>query len=164
MRTSLARLTQGMFIVSCAALVVMLLSYLTEVVSRYVFDAPTSWSSDVVSYAMLLCVALALPAVTRDQGHVAITSLVERLTAPRRRQAHSVLSWVSGLACAAATALLASQALSQWQGGIDTVAALAIPKWWLSGVAALGFAGAGANFLVHGVHAHTDVPDAGSAT
>jgi len=28
---------------------------------------------------MLACIAFALPAVTRDNGHVAITSLVERL-------------------------------------------------------------------------------------
>lgn len=160
MHAALARLTQAMFIVSCVALVVMLLSYLTEVVSRYVFDAPTRWSSDVVSYAMLLSVAFALPAVTRDRGHVAITSLVERMAAPSRENAYRALAWVSGLACFAATALLTSQALSQWQGGIDTVAALAIPKWWLSGVAALGFAGAGGHFFAHAIHRNGGVRSA----
>lgn len=145
----LARLTQGLFVVACAALLVMLLAYLAEVVLRYFFNAPTRWSSDVVSYAMLVCVAFALPAVTRDGGHVAITSLVERMSPARQQLAFRALAWVSALVCAAAAALLSSQGLAQWQGGIETVAALAIPKYWLSGCSALGFVGAAGHFVAY---------------
>lgn len=145
----LSLFTRGLFALACVALVVMLGAYVAEVVLRYLFDAPTRWSSDVVSYALLASVVFALPAVTRDGGHVAITSLVERLSPPRQALAFRVLAWVSAAACLAAVALLGSQALAQWQGGIETVAAVAIPKWWLSAAAALGLAGAAAQFVRH---------------
>lgn len=144
-----AALTRALFALACAALALMLFGYVAEVMLRYFFNAPTRWSSDVVSYALLVCVAFALPAVTRDGGHVAITSLVERLSAPRQQLAFRALAWASAAACGAATTLLASQGLAQWRGGIDTVAALAIPKSWLSAAIALGFAGAAGHFVAH---------------
>lgn len=142
-------LTRGLFRIACAALCVMLFAYVAEVVLRYAFNAPTRWSSDLVSYAMLVCIAFALPAVTRDGGHVAITSLLERLSAAKQQAAFRALAWISALVCAAATALLAGQALAQWRGGIETVAAYAIPKWWLSAAVGLGFAGAAGHFVGH---------------
>ncbi|WP_374668037.1 TRAP transporter small permease [Ramlibacter sp.] len=144
-----AAFTRGLFGLACAALVAMLAAYVTEVVLRYCFNAPTRWSSDAVSYAMLVCIAFALPAVTRDNGHVAITSLVERLSPALRAQAYRLLAWLSALACLAAAALLASQGVAQWRDGIETVAAFAIPKWWLSAAAALGFAGAATQYVGH---------------
>lgn len=149
-------LTRGLFGLACTALLVMLLAYVVEVVLRYFFNAPTRWSSDVVSYAMLLCIAFALPAVTRDNGHVAITSLVERLEPAVRTRAFRGLAWLGALACGAATALLWSQGIEQWRGGIETVAAFAIPKWWLSGAAGLGFAGAAAHFVSHALQAEAE--------
>ena len=145
----LSALTRALFGLACAALVLMLGAYVAEVVLRYLFDAPTRWSSDVVSYAMLASVVFALPAVTRDGGHVAITSLVERLPPARQAQAFRALAWLSASVCAAAVALMVQQAYLQWQGGIDTVAALAIPKWWLSAAVGLGLAGAAAQFIAH---------------
>lgn len=147
-----AALTRALFAMACAALALMLFGYVAEVVLRYFFNAPTRWSSDVVSYSLLVCVSFALPAVTRDGGHVAIVSLVESLAESRQQVMFRALAWVSAAACAAATALLASQGLAQWREGIDTVAALAIPKWWLSGVVALGFAGAAGQFVDHALH------------
>jgi TRAP-type C4-dicarboxylate transport system permease small subunit len=144
-----AALTRGLFQIACAALLLMLFAYVAEVVLRYFFNSPTRWSSDLVSYSMLVCIAFALPAVTRDGGHVAITSLLERVSVQKQQAAFRALAWVSAAVCAAATALLAAQALAQWQGGIETVAALAIPKWWLSVAVGLGFAGAAGHFVGH---------------
>ena len=141
--------TRGLFALACAALVTILFGYVAEVVLRYLFNAPTRWSSDVVSYALAVSVALALPAVTRDAGHVAITSLVDRLPARGRAWCNRALAMASALACGVAAALLAMEGLVQWRNGIETVAALPIPKWWLSGVAALGLGGAAAQFLRH---------------
>jgi C4-dicarboxylate transporter, DctQ subunit len=145
----LSALTRALFALACAALVLMLGAYVAEVVLRYVFNAPTRWSSDVVSYAMLVSVVFALPAVTRDGGHVAITSVVERLAPIRQARAFRALAWLSAAVCVAAMALMGQQAFLQWQGGIDTVAAIAIPKWWLSAAVALGLAGAAAHFVAH---------------
>ncbi len=144
---ALSLLTRSMFAVACAALLVMLGAYLCEVLLRYAFNAPTRWSSDVVSYAMLLTIAFALPAVTRDSGHVAITSLIDRLAPAPREVARRALAVLSALACAGGAALLTLQARAQSVGGIETVAALAVPKWWLSAAVALGLAVAALEFL-----------------
>jgi TRAP-type C4-dicarboxylate transport system permease small subunit len=145
----LSTLTRVLFTLACAALLLMLGAYVAEVVLRYIFNAPTRWSSDVVSYAMLVSVVFALPAVTRDGGHVAITSLVERLAPARQALALRALAWLSAAVCLAAVVLMGQQGLAQWQGGIDTVAAIAIPKWWLSAAVAIGLAGAAAHFVAH---------------
>jgi TRAP-type C4-dicarboxylate transport system permease small subunit len=98
---------------------------------------------------MLVSVVFALPAVTRDGGHVAITSLVEHLAPARQALAFRALAWLSAAVCLAAVSLMGQQGFAQWQDGIDTVAAIAIPKWWLSAAVAIGLAGAAAHFVVH---------------
>ena len=140
-------LTKGLFALACIALVTMWVGYMAEVVLRYLFNAPTRWSSYVVSYALAACVALSLPAVTRDGAHVAITSLIDRLPQRLQGRCQRLLAVVSALACLTAGVLIAVQAGVQWRDGIETVAALPIPKWWLSGLVALGLGGAAAQFL-----------------
>lgn len=145
---AVAAVTRALFVAACAALLVLLGAYVAEVVLRYAFNAPTRWASDVVSYALLVCVSLALPAVTRDGGHVAITSVIERFPLATRQALQRALAWVSSAVCAAAVLLLAGQAWGQWQSNVETVAAFAIPKWWLSGLAAVGMAGAALQFAL----------------
>jgi len=140
-------LTRFTFALAGVALAVMLGAYLFEVVSRYGFNAPTRWTSDLVQYMLCVGVALALPQVTCEGGHVAITSFLEKL--PQQslvRAAH----WIQGtgavvLGCTAAVFVMVS--LQQAEQGIDTVAAFAIPKWWLSALVAFGLVNAALHLL-----------------
>ena len=52
-------------------------SYIFEVFSRYVLASPTAWASDFVGYALCAVTFLALPQVTRDKAHVAVSILVD---------------------------------------------------------------------------------------
>jgi len=52
-------------------------AYVYEVVTRYFFNSPTDWVSDYVSYALVASIFLALPKVTKDKKHVAVTILVD---------------------------------------------------------------------------------------
>lgn len=136
------RWTSMSFSLSCLALVTLASAYLVEVVCRYVFSAPTLWASETAQYALCASVALALPDITRNRGHVAITSLVERLT-PRHQ---AVLQrWIHAGAAAcllALTAVFIGVTVDQARQGLETVSALAIPKWWITAVVACGFADA----------------------
>ena len=62
--------------------------YTSEVVARYFFNAPLNWSGDVSSYLLCACTFLALPMVTRSNGHVAIGYFLERMQ--RRPARYSV--------------------------------------------------------------------------
>ncbi len=132
------RFTFAEFAVACTALAVLLGAYLFEVVSRYGYGAPTRWSSDVVQYMLCVCISLALPLVTRDGGHVAITSFLEKLrSAPQARVTRGIV-WLGVVVLGGTTLLFAQVAVDQARQGIETVAAFAIPKWWLTAVVTLG--------------------------
>lgn len=132
------RFTLAEFGLAGVALAVLLGAYLCEVVSRYAFNTPTRWSSDLVQYALCVSVALALPMVTKDGGHVAITSFLEKLKPGPMAQATRAIVWLGAVSLAFTTAVFAKIAIEQAKQGIETVAAFAIPKWWLTTVVALG--------------------------
>ena len=141
------RFTSAEFVAAGVALAVLLGSYLFEVVSRYGFNAPTRWSSDMVQYALCVCVAMALPMVTRESGHVAITSFLEKLRPTRQALATRAIVWLGAAALIGTTLIFMEVALEQARLGVETVAALAIPKWWLTAVVGVGLFDAGLHLL-----------------
>lgn len=148
------RLTEAAFAVACAALMMMLSAYLYEVVARYGFSAPTRWSSDVVQYALCASVSLALPAVTRDSAHVAITFLVDRLAPGPQARATRITQWLGACVMAVTASAFALVAAAQARDGLETVAAYAIPKWWLSAMVVFGCASAAMHLLRQAVGTH----------
>lgn len=145
------RFTRVEFGLAGVALTALLGAYLFEVVSRYAFGAPTRWTSDLVQYMLCASVALALPLVAREGGHVAITSFIDKLRAgPRTRVARGI-AWVGAAVLGGTTLLFAQVSLDQARQGIETVAAFAIPKWWLTGVVTLGLLDSTLHLLRQGV-------------
>lgn len=146
--TALARLTRLSFALAGVALVTLLGAYVVEVVARYGFGRPTLWSSDLVNYALCALIFLAMPEITRTSGHVAITSMIEKLSGHSQIRLARLLSFAGAVLCAVVTAIAVSAALAQAETGIETVAAFAIPKWWLTMLVAYGF---GLSALAFGV-------------
>ena len=140
-------ITSAEFALATVALAVLLCSFLFEVVSRYFFGAPTRWSSDLVQYSLCVSGALAFPAVTREGGHIAITSFLEKLSASRQALASKTIVWLGAITLFGTTALFLHVATDQARQGIETVAAFAIPKWWLTSVVALGLFDGGLHLL-----------------
>lgn len=132
------RFTRVEFAVACLALAVLLGAYVFEVVSRYGFNVPTRWSSDLVQYMLCVCISLALPLVTRDGGHVAITSFLEKLQSTPQARVTRAIVWLGVVVLGGTTLLFTQVAVDQARQGIETVAAFAIPKWWLTAVVTLG--------------------------
>lgn len=145
---SLARLTRASFALACLALVVILSAYVIEVVARYGLGRPTTWSADLVNYALCAAIFLALPEITRGSGHVAITSMIEKLSGEDQRRLARVLAFVGAVLCGLAAYIAVVAALSQAAAGIETVAAFTIPKWWLTALVAYGFGLSALAFLM----------------
>ncbi len=145
---ALARLTRASFALACTALVVILGAYVIEVVARYGFGRPTTWSADLVNYALCASIFLAMPEITRNSGHVAITSLIEKLKPGHQARLARLLALAGALLCAVAAYVAVAAALGQAANGIETVAAFAIPKWWLTALVAYGFALSALAFLL----------------
>ena len=141
--------SRGLAVIGAAALGVIVFAYSYEVTARYLFNAPTEWAHDLVSYLLAAVVFLVAPDVARTRGHVAISFLVDRLTGPARRIALSTLMAAAALATGTAAWIIGNEALRQFETGIVTIAVHPIPKWWVTGVIALGLAVTTAQFLRH---------------
>lgn len=127
-------------VLAAIGLALIVASYVYEVISRYLFNAPTSWVSDFVSYALCASVFLALPKVTRDRGHVAVTILVESLPRRLAALAHAIICAIGFASLAFAAWISLGENLRQYTKNIETLAITPIPQWWVSAFITYGLA------------------------
>ncbi|WP_432470483.1 TRAP transporter small permease [Amphritea sp. HPY] len=122
-------------------------SYVFEVVARYMFDSPTTWANDLVSYLLCISVFLALPEVTRSRGHIAVTILVD--IAPKKMTVllQTLINLFGFIACVITAWICADETYRQMIKGITTLANDPIPQWWISIFIAYGLLWSSLYFL-----------------
>jgi C4-dicarboxylate transporter, DctQ subunit len=138
-------------ILSGLALASILLLTLKEVAMRYFFNAPTTWANDVNQWFFALAIMLALPEITRTNGHIAISVLIDRLPHTKKNIACRVIAILSFLMCLAAFYISGVETLRQYQFGITTMWVSPIPKWWISSVIPFSFMLMALQFLRSGI-------------
>jgi TRAP-type C4-dicarboxylate transport system permease small subunit len=121
--------------------------YTAEVVARYFFSAPLNWSGDVSSYLLCACTFLALPMVTRENGHVAIGYFMERMGEAARPRYARALGIVTGLVCIATAGYIAVEGAEHLGQRVLTTQATQIPKWLIALLAGFGFGSAALHLL-----------------
>ncbi len=130
------------------ALAGILFLVVKEVAMRYFFNAPTNWSMDANQWLFALVTMLALPEITRVNGNVAITILIERMPTHRRQSAARTIFLVSCVACLVAFYISGNETLRQIKSSIMTTTWVhPVPKWWISSVIPFGFLLSGLQFL-----------------
>lgn len=139
--------SRWLFALAGGALCLAVALYVFEVVMRYGFGAPTTWSGEAVQYALAVLIFCALPDITRRNAHVAIDILPEMLPPRARFWLGRVTAILAAAACAIAGWIIAGEAARQFERGLMTNAANPIPRWWITAVIALGFASAALHFL-----------------
>lgn len=158
-------LTKIAAILAAIGLICIVTFYVYEVVTRYMFNAPTAWVSDFVSYFLCISVFLALPKVTKDKGHVAVTILVDIMPSKVRGYVHTVINLI-GFACLGFAAIISLQEnLRQYSKNIETLAIIPIPQWWVSVFITFGLALSSLHMLRNASAADQDTTNtlAGSA-
>lgn len=126
-------------LISKLALAGIVFTYSFEVINRYLLNAPTAWSADIVSYLLCVVVFTMMPYITATGGQVAVTVVIDTLPVNRREYAMRVI-YVIGFACCAAMAYFASgETARQIIRNIHMLAAYPVPKWWISIWIAIGF-------------------------
>ncbi len=86
LRKNLDRILEGLAGISFAAMVLLTC---WQVLTRYVLQAPSSWSEELVSYLFAWMALLGASLVTEERGHMNIPALVERL--PKKGQKWSAV-------------------------------------------------------------------------
>jgi TRAP-type C4-dicarboxylate transport system permease small subunit len=113
--------------------------YCMEVVFRYFLNAPTRWSLEFITYLMLVVTFLAIPHAARAGMHIAVTLLADLYP----RQAWRILTAMNAIGlilCSFIAYISLLENIAQYQGSIETIGNIPIPKWWLSVFITYGFA------------------------
>jgi TRAP-type C4-dicarboxylate transport system permease small subunit len=140
-------LTQAAAVLAAFGLIGIVISYVYEVVTRYFFNAPTAWVSDFVSYALCASVFLALPKVTKDKGHVAVTILVDILPRKISDIMHTCISLIGFICLGFAAYVSLQENIRQFTKNIETLAIVPVPQWWISSFITFGLALSSLYFL-----------------
>jgi TRAP-type C4-dicarboxylate transport system permease small subunit len=133
--------------IAMLALAAIFLAYNFEVVLRYAFNSPTRWSAEFVSYFLLIASFAAFPWLTRDGGHVAVTVLLERLSETGQTAAAIVISGLGAAICGWLAWIAGEETLRQLERGVRMMAAIPIPKAWVSAWMVWGLALSAVQFL-----------------
>lgn len=141
------RLTSATFVLAQFCLFVIVFAYSYETVSRYFFSAPTWWSNEIVPYALCAATFLALPKVTRDGGHIAITFVLESLSPRGLRVANTLIALLSAAVCLLVAWICLQANIQQFVREEMLVRVKPIPKIWVSVWLTYGFFSAGLHFL-----------------
>ncbi len=124
---------------AAAALAGITALYLFEITARYFFNAPTTWSNEIIKYLLAVVVFAMLPRITRDQGHV-IIDIIPAIASPlwsKRLIIFSLLASVLATGIVGALGLL--ETMKQFDRNVMTNAVHPIPRWWITGFVSLGF-------------------------
>lgn len=139
--------SRGLFLAAGAALSLVVALYLFEVCARYFFDAPTTWSGELVQYCLSAIVFLSLPEITRRNAHIAIDLVPTTLTGRKAEVLARLNATLGGLACATAGVIVSIEVHKQFVRGLLTNSVHPIPRWWITTIIALGLLSAALHFL-----------------
>lgn len=151
MASILDQVTRLSYHLSGLALASMLCLIINEVFMRYFFNAPTTWSADINQWLFAVSIMLVLPEITRTNGNIAITVIVDRLSHRKKDFLCRVILFASFMMCLAAFYISGTETLRQYQSGIMTLWIKPIPKWWISSAIPFGFFLSAIQFLRLGI-------------
>jgi len=141
------RSSRWLFALAGGALCLAVGLYVFEVIMRYGFNAPTTWSVEAVQYTLAVLIFCALPDITRRNAHVTIDIIPEALPPGLSVWLERATALLAALACGVAGWIVAGEAIRQFDRGLMTNAANPIPRWWITAVIALGFSSTALHFL-----------------
>lgn len=125
-------MTTASFNFGVALVAFMVLAFCYEVVARYGFNAPTSWASSLVSYALCLSIFSAMPELTRLNAHVAIGVLIDRASPQRARQLAKLVRFLSAFASVFAAIIGLNACWEEYRDNIETMSVYPLSKWWIT--------------------------------
>lgn len=109
-----------------------------EVASRYFFGRPTVWAEDFTDYTMLYMTFLAAAYLAREGGHVNLTYLLDHFHGRRLHVTEAVNSYICAIVCAFIVWYSAGDTLDAIINEVEVNRALAIPKYYVTGIIPVG--------------------------
>ncbi|MBT4938081.1 MAG: TRAP transporter small permease [Rhodospirillaceae bacterium] len=102
-----------------------------DIVSRNLRIFSMPWSLDVAEYSLYLITFLGAPWVLREEGHIAVDILVERLSPANRVRMERVAQIVAGLVCLILFVVSAGVCWRSYSTGTLIHETFVFPEWWM---------------------------------
>lgn len=145
--STLRLVSRACAVVAAGAVGIAAVVYVAEVIARYGLNDPLNWSGDIGSYMLCAMVFLALPLITRQRGHIAVTVVIEALPAALIGKVMRVLEVISAVVLLIVAFFVIDLCIRQYHQGVLTTMANQIPRWWLTAVMAFGIVLSAFNFI-----------------
>lgn len=135
----LARIETALMSVSSIAVVAIMLIVVLDVVLRYAFSSPLSWSYDLIGlYLVGAAVFLALPDTLHHHGHIALDIFVPLMPVRVRHMSQGTAYAAATFIVAIIAKLAASEAWTAYIAGNRLAAVVAFPTWVSNALLFLG--------------------------
>ncbi len=125
----------------------MMLIVVFDVTMRYVFVRPTYWAVDVSEYILLYSTILAAAWLLREERHVRITILTDRLGPKAKSITHFITSVVGVIICGVAAQETTTILLAKIARGAMVPRTFEIPQWTIIVGVPIGLAFLGIYFI-----------------
>jgi TRAP-type C4-dicarboxylate transport system permease small subunit len=109
-----------------------------EVVTRYIFNRPLGWVTEIGSYVLLYVTFLVAAWVLRGEGHVAMDTITNLFRPKTQSLIKAVTSSVSAFVCLVLAWFGLKVSWDLLQAGYFTPTMLELPKWFLTAIIFLG--------------------------
>jgi TRAP-type C4-dicarboxylate transport system permease small subunit len=140
-RSALDRLIDALATVAGALLCALVVLIMVDVMARYLRWFSLAWGLEASEYILYAITFLGAPWVLREQGHIAIEMVVERLSERARGKARLVSNALGALVCAVLLLFACRVVWQSYAAGTMVHKSFVFPEW-------LVFAGMPPIFLI----------------
>ncbi|XUO82811.1 TRAP transporter small permease subunit [Halomonas sp. KM007] len=141
-------ITKAFFILASLALASIVVLYCTEIVMRYFFASPTSWAPDVITFLFCASLMLAMPEVTRENGHIAVSIILDFSSHGFANKLRVILYALSAVVMIYVFYITLMELLRLYENGINTLGSFRIRKWIVFAFIPLGIGLSAIQFLI----------------
>ena len=132
------RLLNVMAGVAGLLLMLIMVFVCAEVVTRYIFNRPLGWVTEIGSYVLLYVTFLVAAWVLRAEAHVAMDTITNLFRPKAQSLIKAVTSAVSAFVCLVLAWFGLKVSWDLFQAGYFTPTMLELPKWFLTAIIFLG--------------------------
>ena len=122
-------ITKAFFFLASLALGLIVAIFSFEIIMRYFFAAPTSWATDTVTFLFCASLMLALPEVTRTDGNIAVSIILDFSAPSTANKIKLIIYAVSFAIVSYVTYITFVEFLRLFETGINTLGSFRISKW-----------------------------------
>lgn len=130
-RSWLDLLIDALAVLAAAQLCALVVLVVVDVAARYlrVFSLP--WSLEAAEYMLYAITFLGAPWVLREEGHIAIELVVERLAPGPRRAMRRVADALGAAVCLLLVGFSLAVTVRSYQSGVVVQKSFVFPEWWV---------------------------------